>query len=182
MEDITAKTSSFFSQWNLSLGSWDFLILFFLVLVTIAYTFLFVTRGKLLPVLVSTYMALVLVEFAPFLNLDLAKRFGLAELFTLKLLAFGMVFLLVMFLLSRVILQSPVGAETFGVLSSAVFALSQTGFLLAVIISFLPGEITGQFSALARTVFVGRDVLFYWAAAPVVLLLALGRKANREVG
>lgn len=164
------------------LGSWDLLILVFLVLVSIGYTVLFVTRGKLLPLLVSTYMSFVLVEFAPFLGVSIGKSFGLAAPFEMKLIVFAVIFFAVLYVLSRVIFQSPVGAETFGILPSFVLSVAQTGFLLAVLISFLPREITQEFSNLTRVLFVGGNALFYWAVAPVVLLLILGRKANQDVG
>ncbi len=152
---------------------WDFLIFGFLILVSLAYTVFFVSRGKLLPVLVATYMSFVLVEFAPFLTTPKAE---------FKLAAFAGAFLVILFVLSRVILQSPVGAETFGLIASFLLSLAQTGFLTAVIVSHLPPEITREFSTLTSRIFVGKTVLFYWAAAPIILLLLLGHKANQEVG
>lgn len=164
-----------------SFSDWDLLIFGFLIAVTIAYAVLFVGRGKVVPILVSTYMAFLLVQFAPFLSADLAQKFNL-ELYELRILAFAAIFLLVLYILSRVIFQSPVGAETFGILPSFLLSLAQTGFLIAIVVSFLPPPITQQFSELVAKVFLGTDLLFYWAAAPVILLLLIGRKANRKVG
>lgn len=156
-----------------NIPSWDLLMLVFLILVSIGYAFLFVNRGKLIPILVSTYMAFVLVELAPFFSV---------ESFLPRLLAFAVIFLVILFVLSRVVFQSPVGSETLGVLPSFLLALAQTGFLLAAVVSFLPRDITREFSGLTRMIFVGNTALFYWAAVPVVLLVILGYRANREVG
>lgn len=181
--NLAGEIQNLFGQLDfIWISSWDLLILLFFVLISIGYTFLFVTRGRVVPLLVATYMAFVLVEFAPFLTRELGERFGLNELFELRLLAFAIIFLVILFVLSRVILQSPVGAETFGVLASFILSLAQTGFLIAVIVSYLPPEITREFSQITTQVFVGNTVLFYWAVAPVVLLLLLGHKANQDVG
>jgi hypothetical protein len=166
----------------LGLGSGDLLILLFLLIATIVYTLLFVTRGKLIPMLVGTYMAWVLVQYAPFLSLALAQRFGFQEIYTFKLLVFSILFVLIFWVLSRVIFQSPVGSETFGIIPSIFLALSQSGFLTAVIVSFLPHQVTRHFAVVTNQLFAGANALFYWALAPVALLLILGRKANQEVG
>ncbi len=167
---------------DFSLDSWDLLILLFLGAGSVLYAHLFVNRGKIMPVLVSTYMAFVLVNFAPFLGPNLAVKLGFSELYLLRLLAFAVTFLVVLYVLSRVLLQAPVGSETFGVLPSFLLALTQIGFLAAVLISYLPEETTEQFSDFLQRLFVGTEALFYWAAASVILLLILGRKANREIG
>lgn len=180
-----SEVAKFASQWSvlgkLSVTSWDLLIFGFLLGVTIFYTFIFVSRGRVVPILVATYMAFVLVRFAPFLTKSLAENVGLSQLFVLKLIVFAAVFLVLLYVLSRAILQSPVGAETFGIWASFAAALSQVGFLLAVLISFLPITITREFSAFSKLIFIGDNQFFFWALAPIILLLILGRKANREI-
>ncbi len=167
---------------DLSLDSWDLLILFFLGLGSILYAYFFVNRGKIMPILVSTYTAFVLVNFAPFLDPNLATKLGFPELYLLRLVAFALTFLVVLYILSRVLFQAPVGAETFGVFPSFLLALIQMGFLISVLVSYLPAEITNDFSEFVARLFVGTSALFYWAAASVFLLLIFGRKANKEVG
>lgn len=171
-----------FSSLRLNFSSWDFLILLFLVVVSVVYAMFFVSRGRIVPILISSYMAFLLVYFAPFLTAELASSLGLEKLFLLKILAFAAAFLLILFILSHVILQSPVGAETFGILSSLVLAFAQVGFLLAAFISFLPKEITRDFSPFIRQIFIGSDQFFYWAVAPIVLLLVIAWKVNKRVG
>lgn len=173
MPSALGQASGAFAQLNLHSSTWDILLLGFLLAVSAVYTILFVTRGKIIPMLLATYMAFVLLKYAPF---------PAVRDFPSDVLAFVLVFLLILFILSRVILQSPVGSETFGVVSSFVLALAQTGFLVAVLLTLLPPEIVRQFSQLAQLVFIGEAALFYWALAPVLLLLFIGRIANREVG
>ncbi len=154
-------------------SSWDFFLLVFLVVVTLGYTFLFVVRGKILPLLVSTSLSFFLLKYVPF---------AVFQAFPSQLVAFVVVLLVMVFILSRVIFQSPVGSETFGIFPSLVLALTQTGFLLAVAASFFPPEIVREFGELGQRVFVGDQAIFYWALVSVVLLLLIGRKANLEVG
>lgn len=167
---------------DLSIGSWDFLLLLFLAAATISYTFLFVVRGKLVSVLMTTLTAYLLVEFAPFLDSALGARFSFAELWQMRLAVFGTVFLLLFYILSRVILQSPVGAETFGVFPGVLVALTQIGFLLSIIVSYFPVTITSEFSGSIEKLFVSNTALFYWGFAAIILLLFVGNKANRKVG
>lgn len=180
-EDIVEDVTNLAANYHVSVASWSFIIFAFWGVGSLVYAFFFVSRGKVVPVLLGTYVAFWLTQFLPILTRDLAGRFNL-ELFELQLLAFAVIFLLVIFVLSRVILQSPVGAETFGVAGSLLLAVAQVGFLTAVLASFLPTAVTEEFSPLAARLFLQHDTLFYWALAPIVSLLFLGRKANREVG
>ncbi|KKW29818.1 MAG: hypothetical protein A3K06_02920 [Candidatus Doudnabacteria bacterium RIFCSPHIGHO2_01_52_17] len=154
-------------------GSWDFLVLAFFVSAAIGYAFLYVARGKVMPLLVAAALSFLLVDFAPVSALGD---------FPARLIGFAAVFFLILFILSRVIMQSPVGSETFGRIASLLLALSQTGFLVSILISLLPDETLNQFSNFVTTVFVGGNVIFYWAAASVLLLLLVGKRANDEVG
>ena len=154
-------------------GSWDFLVLCFVAGVTLGYAFLYVGRGKVVPLLVAAALSFLLVDYAPVS--------ALAD-FPARLIGFVAMFFVILFILSRVILQSPVGSETFGRLASLLLALSQTGFLVSILTSLLPDEVLDQFSNFVTAVFVGGDVIFYWAAAAVLLLLLVGKRANDEVG
>lgn len=172
----------FFNTVDVSISSWDFLIWTFFGFASVVYAILFVSRGRIVPILLSTYIAFFLVEFNPFLTLQLGQRFGLDEAHEVRLAAFALAFLVSLLVLWRVVLQSPVGAETFGMIAAFLLAVSQVGFLIAVVISFLPPNIIRNFSELSFEVFLGGNKFFYWTAAPVVFLLLFGRKANREVG
>lgn len=178
---VTGAINNLFNV-NLAISSWDFLIWIFFGIFAFFYGLLFVSRGKLIPIFVSTFVSLVLVQLAPFLDLNFGQRFGLTEIYQVKLAAFAVLFVLMLWVLSRVVFQSPVGAETFGMIGSFLMAISQVGFLTAVIVSFLPSKITQSFSELTARIFQGADPLFYWALASVVLLLIFARKANKEVG
>lgn len=164
-----------------SLGSWDVWLFVLLAAAAVVYSFLFVSRGRVVPVLVSTFLSYVLVKSAPFLDMVLAKSVGLDEIYKLNLTAFAVVFILLFLVLSRVILLSPVGSETFGIISSVVVAVIQMGLLAAVLGSFLPAEIAARFSPEVRQVFTGAESFFYWAAASVVSLLYVGFKSNRRI-
>lgn len=167
---------------SLAITSWDFLIWLFFGLVAFFYGLLFVSHGKLVPIFVATFVSLTLVQLAPFLTVEFGNRFGLEEIYQVKLVAFAISFSLLLFFLSRVIFQAPVGAETFGMIGSFILSISQVGFLVATIVSFLPAAITSQFSEWTAKIFLLDNVMFYWAAAAVALLLIFARKANREVG
>lgn len=180
-----AEVNNWFSKItgaSLAITSWDFLIWAFFGFAAFGCALFFVSRGKLVAIFASTFVSLVLVQLANFLDLNLGARVGLTEIYQVKLAAFALVFVLMIFFLSRVVFQSPVGAETFGMIGSFLMAISQIGFLIAVLLSFLPGAITREFSPLTTEIFLGAEVLFYWALASVVLLLVFARKANKEVG
>ncbi|MDP3741188.1 MAG: hypothetical protein Q8R08_02570 [bacterium] len=182
---VLAEINNMFSKItgaSLAITSWDFFVWIFFALVAFFYALLFVSRGKLIAIFVSTFVSFVLVQLAPFLDLALGSRLGLTEIYQVKLAAFGMVFIVMLWVLSRVVFQSPVGAETFGMIGAFLMGISQVGFLTAVLLSFLPASITRSFSEWTAKIFLGADVFFYWALASVVLLLVFARKANKEVG
>lgn len=164
-----------------SLSAWDIWFLLIAAAAAVIYAFLFVSRGRVVPVLVSTYLSYVLVKAAPFLDMKFAKAVNLHEVYALNLLAFGIVFVLLFFVLSRVIFLSPVGSETFGIISSLILAVIQIGFLAAALGSFLPAAVGREFSLPVRQVFLGTAAFFYWAAASVGFLLYVGFKTNRRV-
>jgi len=181
LETITKNISNESAKFTIAgFGTWDIWFLIGFAVLAVIYAFLFVSRGRVVPVLVSTYLSYVLVKATPFFDTGFAKSVGLHEIFTLNLLAFGIVFVLLFFVLSRVIFLSPVGSETFGIVSSIVLAIIQIGFLAAVLGSFLPKEISGEFSSQLRQVFLGVHAFFYWAAASVGFLLYVGFKTNRR--
>lgn len=157
----------------------DLIVLAVLVLGSLLYTFM-VSRGKLLSILVSTYMAYVLVQFTPFLD-GLADIVGFSDPFVLQIILFGVVFLLILLILSNVIFQTPIGAETLGLAVAFLFSFLQVGFLIAVFFSFLPPEILETFSPLLQILFINDTSLFLWAATPVVFLIYLGRRVNRRI-
>ena len=154
-------------------SSWDFLILTFFISAACGYAFLYVARGKVMPMLVASSLSLLLVDSAPISAL---------EEFPARLIGFAAIFLLILFIFSRVIMQSPVGSETFGRIASLFLSFSQTGFLISILTSLLPDPILNQLSNFVTTAFVEGNVIFYWAAASVLLLLLVGKRANDEVG
>jgi hypothetical protein len=149
---------------------WDLAIFGVLIAGSLVYAFL-VGHGRLIAVLVATYMSFVLIQAVPFFS---------PEEFEFRLGAFVIVFFLILFMLMPVVFESPVGVETFGILLSLVLALAQTGFFAAVLVSFLPEEITARLSSITQTLFVGDTAFFVWALIPVVILLLVGRKINQE--
>lgn len=138
----------------------------------IVYTIFFVNRGRVVPVLFAAALAYVLAEVQPYS----AGSSGEVILWF-----FIIAFFLIFFLLSRVVLQSPVGVETFGLFFSGVLAISQIGFLFAALGSFLPVVLREQLSSLSQSVFLQKNALFYWAAAAVLLLLFSSRRANELI-
>jgi hypothetical protein len=162
--------SNFLSSLGFSLTPFDLAVLAGLIGVAIFYTIFFVNRGRLVPLLFSSTLAFLVTEFAQFLP---------KGSWSYQFWSFVGVFIVIFLFLSRIILQSPVGVETFGIILCFLLAFSQVGFGLSILSFFLPYEIIKNFSALLQKIFVGNDALFYWGTASVLLLLILSRRANR---
>ena len=170
LDNMSTELSNFLSI--------DIVVLAVLVLGSFLYTFM-LSRGKLLAILISTYMAFVLAHFAPFLN-GPGGIFGL-DFYILRIIVFVAVFLAVLFLLSNIIFQTPVGAETLGWFFVFWLSFLQVGFLLAVFFSFLPEEIIQTFSKFLQNIFASPNALFIWAFLPVVFLAYIGFRINKNM-
>src|SRR5262245_9913574 len=134
--------------------SWDlFIILGWLIGGTL-YAFA-AGRGRVMSILVSVFMAKLLVIEAPFLGTEISKRLNHVDAQWQQLAIFVILFLLIFMFMSRYAFRGAgdsrhVSAFPFTV----VFALAQVGLLVNIIVGYLPPSAINNLSSLVRFLFV----------------------------
>lgn len=155
--------------------SWDLFILLFWLVASAIYAFS-AGSGRILTILVSVYMAQLLVIEMPFLAQTVSERADIATGTLQQLAAFGVLFILLFIFLSRYAFKTSVDGRRFtGIGFGLLFAVLQIGLLINIVIGYLPVEIQDSFSPLIILLFLHPTSNFVWLLLPVIFLIALGR-------
>ena len=159
---------------NFGNPSWDAFIFFFWIAGGIIYSFAS-GRGRSMSILVAVYMSELLVIQAPFLSTALGQQFG-GIVYLSRLITFLVLFGLFFMILSRFVFRTAVDSR--GITSwffALVFAFLQVGFLISVILSFLPQDIKDSFAPLVKFIFLNSTAQFVWLLLPIAFLIVVGR-------
>jgi hypothetical protein len=155
--------------------SWDLFIILFWLVGSVIYAFA-AGRGRILSILISVYMAKLLVIEAPFLQTEVSKHLHGALLPLQQLVTFAILFLLLFMFLARYAFKSSADSRRMtSIAFGLVFAVLQVGLLLNIILGFLPIETQNHFTPLVHFLFLQRNAGFVWLILPVVYLVALGK-------
>ncbi|MFO0704986.1 MAG: hypothetical protein U0517_03440 [Candidatus Andersenbacteria bacterium] len=171
---------SFIKDFDLSNPSWDLFIILFFVAAAFIYG-MSLGRDRIVVILVSIYMALAVVNYAPFLD-KFSGTIGLDQIFVVKISTFVITFLGLFFLLGRSALMRTIakGNEDGGLIQVLVFSFLHIGLLISVTLSFLPIELSAELAQLTRKFFVGDVARFFWVVAPIIAMIIFGRSPKRQ--
>lgn len=155
--------------------SWDLFIMLFWLVAGVVYAFA-AGRGRLLTILISVYMAKLLVLEAPFLTTELNKHTNIPVASLQQMATFGIIFLILFLFLGRYAFKSSVDGNRLTSLPfSIIFGLLQVGLLISVVIGFLQEPVVAGFDPLIRLVFVDNWAPFFWLVVPLIYLVGLGK-------
>lgn len=155
--------------------TWDLFILLFWLVAGVVYAFA-AGRGRLLTILISVYIAKLLVIEAPFLTTELNKHTNIPVVSLQQMTTFGAIFLVLFLFLGRYAFKSSMDGRHLSSLPfSIIFGLLQVGLLISVVIGFLPSPVVTNFDPLIRLIFVDHWAPFFWLVAPLVFLVAAGK-------
>lgn len=151
---------------NWAQPTWDlFIVLFFLVGVFLYGLSLGRERG--FAILVSIYMSLAVVKMVP-----VAWMQNKPDLWIYQLVTFGVLFLILFFLLSR---SALIPSGTSGSwLMVMLFSFLHVGLLVSIVLAFLPAGSIEHLQPTLKQIFVNETARFIWLIAPLVVL-ALNR-------
>lgn len=159
---------------DFSKPSWDVFIIVFFVIAAFLYG-MSLGRDRIIVILVSIYMALAIVNTAPFLpELSVGVAVNGSVLF--KVSTFLGAFIFLFFLLSRsALLRTVASGDTQGNwLQVVVFSILHVGLLISVTLTFLPQDmVLDKLAPLTQTIFVGEWARFLWVILPVVAMAML---------
>jgi hypothetical protein len=165
---------------NFANPSWDAFIFFFWIIASLIYSFA-AGRGRIIAILVAVYMSELLVIQAPFLSTAVENQFGLA-VYLARLITFLVLFAFFFLVLSRFVFRTAVESSRslFSWVYSFIFAILQVGFLISVILSFLPDEVKASFAPLVKLIFISQTAAFVWLLLPIVFLIIIGHKISEH--
>ena len=162
---------------DFSAPSWDLFILIFFVVAVFIYGFS-LGRNRIVVILIAIYMALAVVNTAPFINNWVNQALSinnLGQVFVFKLGLFLVVFALLFFLFSRSRLLFNIGADQqhSGWWQIPIFSVLHIGLLLSIALSFLPPDALNVLSPLTRQIFASDIGRFAWITAPIAAMIIL---------
>lgn len=162
-------------SFNWHTPSWDLFIVLSWIVGSVLYAFA-AGRGRILGIVVSVYMAKLLVIEAPFLSSPVIKQLHGQASYIQQLVTFIVLFLLLFMFLSRYAFRTSVDGRKLGsFVFIVIFALLQVGLLINIILNFLPEYIQKNFAPLIRFWFLDKPANFVWLLAPIAFLIVLGR-------
>lgn len=155
--------------------SWDLFIILFWLVVSVIYAFS-AGRGRILSILVSVYMAKLLVIEAPFLNKLVNEKLNIVTVSLQQLATFGVLFMLLFFFLSKYGFKTAAEGKSAGSLIFGIaFSVLQIGLLINIVLTFMPPHVQISFSPLVKMLFIGTTASFVWLILPVLFLVFLGK-------
>lgn len=160
---------------DLSRPSWDLFIILFFVAAAFIYG-MSLGRDRIIVILVSIYMALAVVNYAPFLG-TVSGSIGVDQIFMVRISVFISTFLGLFFLLSRSALLRTIakGQEDGNLIQVIVFSFLHIGLLISLVLSFLPIDVSADLAPLTLKYFENDMARFFWITAPIVAMVIFGR-------
>ena len=181
--DVTAKLASV----NWTNPTWDLFIALFFVVAAFLYG-LSLEKDKIIIILISVYMALGVLNVAPFVGKmyeagAAAKDFPVPadQFFVFKIIVFLVIFLCIFFLLSySVNLKAIARAGLDKWWEVVIFSFLHVGLLISIVLSFLPDSVTSSLTIFTRAIFVDKLSQFFWIVAPIaaMVLVRSSKKAK----
>jgi|ERR1051326_2318441 hypothetical protein len=170
----TAQAADLVKTLNWHNPSWDLFIFLFWAGASIFYAFA-AGRGRIISLLMSLYIAKLLVLQAPWLTNAINQKLPGSLAGFQMLISFLLIFILLFVLLSRYAFRTSADGRHFGSIPfSVVFAVLQIGLLINTILTYLVA-VGKNFSPLVQLVFLGNTASFIWIVLPLVFLIILGR-------
>lgn len=164
-----------FKTFNWHNPTWDLFILAAWILASVFYSFA-AGRGRVVNILISIYIAKLLVLEAPFLTNAISSKLSGSLLALQQLSAFVGIFMILFLLLGRYVFKTSADTRHLvSVVFGLLFSFLQIGLLINIILTLLPIELRSNFSPLIQTLFINQPAGFVWLVAPVVYLIILGK-------
>jgi len=158
--------------------TWDLFVILFLVVLAFLLG-ITIKRNKILVLLISIYMAIVVINFFPFGDIfELPKT---DENFVYPIAIFLAVVIVFYILLSNSALKKALrktGDKSIFLIF--IFSLFSIGLILGTVLSFFPKDLVETFNPITQKLFMAKLSRFLWALLPVLGMAALRGKRKRS--
>jgi hypothetical protein len=168
------QANSLVQNFNWHSPSWDLFIFLFWAVASVFYAFA-AGRGRVISLLMSLYIAKLLVFQAPWLTSAIHQQLPGALSSLQQLVSFLIIFIILFVLLSRYAFRTSADGRHFGsIIFTLIFAILQIGLLINTILSYV-SPTPGTFSPLISLIFISSATNFIWLILPLLYLIILGR-------
>lgn len=139
-------------------------------------------RTRALVSLLGIYIAFVFD--ATFVYLEWVHNFIRIspDFYITRIALFLAFYLLIFFVLNRSLVKSRLTLREVSFISVFIISVIQLGLLVSIISSMLPEDILDNFPSFFTRFFGSGTALFFWALAPLVMLLFLKNESRRRSG
>lgn len=169
----TQEATTLIQNFNWQTPSWDLFIILAWGLAAVLYAFS-AGRGRILSLLMSLYIAKLLVAEAPWITQAVNEKLTGSLVGLQQMVSFLLIFVILFILLSRFAFKTSADGRHLASLPFAlVFAILQVGLLIQTILSYL-AQTGKEFSQLISAIFLSNGAAFAWLLAPLVFLIFLG--------
>jgi hypothetical protein len=171
----------FLTNINWAEPNWDLFIILFFVVAAFLYG-LSLGRDRVIVILVSIYMALAIVNTAPYLNSFTAEiSFNNASIF--KVTIFLGIFIILFFLLSRsALLKTIASSDSPGRWwQSILFSFFHVGLIISILMAYLPKDVVSHVSEGMRNLFISDPAKFFWLVAPIVVMVLIRKNKKSDM-
>lgn len=149
--------------------TWDLFLLLFFLIASFVYG-LSLGRDRIIVIMVSIYMALAVVNFAPYIT-TFSADVNINDAISFRVVAFIGLFLLLFFFLSQNALLRTFSADAYGsIWQVVVFSIIHVGLMLSVTLSFLPTEVIDGLTPLSQNFFLSDPAKAIWITLPIVAM------------
>lgn len=174
------QAQSFVANIDWSKPTWDLFIILFFIVAAFLYG-LSLGRDRVIVILISVYMALAVVNSAPFIG-NYQADIAINQFFGFRISTFVAVFIALFFLMSRSALLSTVASSDnrgswWQVL---LFSFLHVGLLISITLSFLPPSASSHLAPLTQKIFVQDMGRFLWIVAPIVAMVVMKGGAAKK--
>lgn len=180
--NTSTQANNFVASVDWSKPSWDLFIILFFIVAGFLYG-LSLGRDRIIVILISVYMALAVVNSAPFIG-NFQADIGIDQFFAFRISTFVVVFIVLFFLMSRSALLSTIASSDsrgswWQVL---LFSFLHVGLLISITLSFLPPSASTHLAPLTQKIFVQDIGRFIWIVAPIVAMILIkgGAAENKK--
>jgi len=158
---------------SLSQPSWDIFLAIFFIGAIFLYGF---TAGKsrLIIGIISLYISLVLEKILPYAWIEnslIKTGASFFPFYIFKIIIFVLIFSFVVFIFSRRSFYRIGNAQKWW--QVIVFSFLQFGFLMSIILAFIPAEILNNFLPLSYYFFVSDLARIVWTTTPAMAIILL---------
>lgn len=167
----------FITSINWAEPSWDL----FIVLLFVVSAFLYglsLGRDRILAILTSIYMAVAIVNTAPYLD-EFSLKVTVNNDSVMKVTVFVGIFVILFFLMSRAAIVNTFGGNSYGKWwHSIIFSFFHTGLMLSIVLQYVPNDWVTQLSEPMQEYFLSDPAKFFWLVMPIVTMVVLGSKQD----